>query len=73
MDAIALAWLVEIADGHRPMIMQKSGGLAGFMTYIAFTPRPRRGVFGAVNRINFGMFPDLTEGANELIAMLASR
>ena len=38
MDAIALAWLVEIADGHRPMIMQKSGGLAGFMTYIAFTP-----------------------------------
>jgi len=43
------------------------------MTYIAFTPRPRRGVFGTVNRINFGMFPDLTEGANELIAMLASR
>jgi len=24
MDAIALAWLVEIADGHRPMICRRA-------------------------------------------------
>jgi len=73
MDAIALAWLVEMADGHRPMILQKTGGLAGFMTYIAFAPGRDVGVFVAVNRIDFGTFSDLTEGANELIAMLAPR
>jgi D-alanyl-D-alanine-carboxypeptidase/D-alanyl-D-alanine-endopeptidase len=73
MDAIALAWLVEMAEGHRPMILQKTGGLAGFMTYIAFAPGRDVGVFVAVNRIDFGTFSDLTEGANELIAMLAPR
>jgi serine-type D-Ala-D-Ala carboxypeptidase/endopeptidase len=73
VDAIALAWLVEMADGHHPMILHKSGGLAGFMTYIAFAPGRAVGVFVAVNRIDFGMFTGLTDGANELIAMLAPR
>ena len=73
MDAIALAWLVEAADGHRPMILQKSGGLAGFMSYIAFAPGRDVGAFVSVNRIDFAMFAGLTEGVNELIAMLAPR
>jgi D-alanyl-D-alanine-carboxypeptidase/D-alanyl-D-alanine-endopeptidase len=73
MDAIALAWLVEMADGHRPMILQKSGGLAGFMSYIAFAPGRDVGAFVAVNRLDFGMFGGLTDGVNELIATLAPR
>jgi CubicO group peptidase (beta-lactamase class C family) len=73
MDAIALAWLVEAADGHRPMILQKSGGLTGFMSYIAFAPSRGVGAFVSVNRVDFGMFDDLTDGVHELIAMLAPR
>ena len=73
MDAIALAWLIEAADGHRPMILQKSGGLAGFMSYIAFAPGRDVGAFVSVNRIDFAMFAGLAEGVNELIAMLAPR
>jgi D-alanyl-D-alanine-carboxypeptidase/D-alanyl-D-alanine-endopeptidase len=73
MDAIALAWLIEAADGHRPMILQKSGGLAGFMSYIAFAPGRDVGAFVAVNRIDFGLFGDLTDDVHELIAMLAPR
>jgi serine-type D-Ala-D-Ala carboxypeptidase/endopeptidase len=73
MDAIALAWLIEMADGHRPMILQKTGGLAGFMTYVAFAPGRDVGAFVAVNQIDFGMFGDLTDNVNELIAMLAPR
>ena len=73
MDAIALAWLIEMPDGHRPMILQKTGGLAGFMSYIAFAPGRDVGAFVSVNRIDFGMFAGLTEGVNELIAMLAPR
>jgi serine-type D-Ala-D-Ala carboxypeptidase/endopeptidase len=70
-DGIALAWLIELAADHRPMILQKSGGLAGFMTYVAFAPSRQVGVFVAVNKIDFGMFAGLTAGANELIASLA--
>jgi serine-type D-Ala-D-Ala carboxypeptidase/endopeptidase len=72
MDGIALAWLLEMPDGHRPMILQKTGGLAGFMSYIAFAPGRDVGVFVAVNRIDFAMFSDLTDGANGLIASLAT-
>jgi serine-type D-Ala-D-Ala carboxypeptidase/endopeptidase len=71
MDGIALAWLVEQPAEHRPMILQKSGGLAGFMSYTAFAPGRGVGVFVAVNKIDFGMFAGLTAGANELIASLA--
>jgi D-alanyl-D-alanine-carboxypeptidase/D-alanyl-D-alanine-endopeptidase len=71
MDGIALAWLVEQAADHRPMILQKSGGLAGFMTDVVFAPSHGVGVFVAVNKIDFGMFAGLTNGADELIASLA--
>jgi serine-type D-Ala-D-Ala carboxypeptidase/endopeptidase len=71
MDGIALAWLVVAPAEHRPLILQKSGGLAGFMSYTAFAPGRGVGVFVAVNKIDFGMFADLTEGANDLIASLA--
>jgi D-alanyl-D-alanine-carboxypeptidase/D-alanyl-D-alanine-endopeptidase len=70
-DGIALAWLLMLAADHRPTILQKSGGLAGFMSYVAFAPGRDVGVFVAVNKIDFGMFAGLTEGANELVASLA--
>jgi D-alanyl-D-alanine-carboxypeptidase/D-alanyl-D-alanine-endopeptidase len=73
MDAIALAWLIENADGPRPTIVQKTGGLAGFMSYIAFAPGRDVGAFVVVNRIDFGMFGVLTAGVNEIISMLAVR
>jgi D-alanyl-D-alanine-carboxypeptidase/D-alanyl-D-alanine-endopeptidase len=73
MDGIALAWLLMVAADHRPTILQKSGGLAGFMSYTAFAPGRGVGVFVAVNKIDFGMFAGLTEGANELIASLAPK
>jgi serine-type D-Ala-D-Ala carboxypeptidase/endopeptidase len=71
MDGIALAWLVQLAADHRPMILQKSGGLAGFMSFTVFAPSRGVGVFIAVNKIDFGMFAGLTEGADDLIASLA--
>jgi D-alanyl-D-alanine-carboxypeptidase/D-alanyl-D-alanine-endopeptidase len=73
MDAIALAWLIKRADGHRATILQKTGGLAGFMSYVAFAPGREVGAFVAVNRIDFGMFEGLTEGIDGLLAMLAPR
>lgn len=73
MAGIGLGWLIESAQGHLPMIVQKSGGLAGFMTYIAFAPGRDVGVFVAVNREDFAMFTGLTAAVNDLIANLVTR
>jgi D-alanyl-D-alanine-carboxypeptidase/D-alanyl-D-alanine-endopeptidase len=70
---IALGWVVMAAHGHTPLIVQKTGALAGFMTYIAFVPGRDVGLFVAVNRIDFGMFLGLTAAANNLLATLAPR
>jgi D-alanyl-D-alanine-carboxypeptidase/D-alanyl-D-alanine-endopeptidase len=73
MQGIGLAWLIMTPEGDRPLIVQKTGGLAGFMSYLAFAPGTGVGAFVAVNRIDFAMFGDLTEGVNQLIASLVPR
>jgi len=73
MDGLALGWVVMAAHGHTPLIMQKSGGGGGFMSYIAFVPGRDVGLFVAVNRVDFAMFFRLTTAANELLASLAPR
>jgi CubicO group peptidase (beta-lactamase class C family) len=73
MAGIGLGWITVAAQGHLPMIMQKSGSLAGFMTYIAFAPGRDVGVFVAVNRADFAMLFGLTAAVNDLIANLVTR
>ena len=38
MDALALAWIVMMPNGNRPLILQKAGGLQGIFCYAAFAP-----------------------------------
>jgi D-alanyl-D-alanine-carboxypeptidase/D-alanyl-D-alanine-endopeptidase len=38
MDEMGLAWVVMQPEGDRPLILQKSGGLQGQFSYIAFAP-----------------------------------
>lgn len=73
MDAIGLAWIGMMPDGPRPFVLQKTGGLQGFMSYLAFSPGRGVGVFVAVNQFNFGGFFELTKAANGLIEQLAPR
>ena len=73
MDGLALGWVVMAAHSHTPLIMQKSGGGGGFMSYIAVVPGRDVGLFIAVNRVDFTMFAGLTKAANELLASLAPR
>jgi len=73
MDAIGLAWLAMMPEGPRPFILQKTGGLQGFMSYLAFAPTRGVGVFVAVNQFNFGGFFQLSGAVNGLIAQLAPR
>jgi hypothetical protein len=57
---------------RRLQILAKSGGIAGFMTYVVLAPTRGVGVFVAVNRLNF-LFEGLTSGVRELVADLAPR
>ena len=72
-DRFGLGWIISFAQGHRPPILTKAGGIAGFMTYVVLAPTRRVGAFVAVNRLNFPMFEGLTAGMHELVAELAPR
>ena len=73
MDGLGLGWIISMAREKRPLILTKSGGIAGFMTYVVLAPTRGVGVFVAVNRLNFPMFEGLKSGANSLVTDLAPR
>jgi serine-type D-Ala-D-Ala carboxypeptidase/endopeptidase len=73
MAGLGLGWVTVAAQGIEPMLVQKSGGGLGFMSYIVFAPGRDVGVFVAVNRLDVQMFFGLTEAANKLIATLVTR
>jgi D-alanyl-D-alanine-carboxypeptidase/D-alanyl-D-alanine-endopeptidase len=73
MAGLGLAWVMRAAHDGTPMILDKSGGGGGFMSYIAFAPGRGVGVFVAVDRVDFGMFLGLVQAADGLLATLTTR
>ena len=49
------------ANGYRPFILQKAGGLQGMLVYIAFAPTRNVAVFVAINQFNFGALVAMTK------------
>jgi D-alanyl-D-alanine-carboxypeptidase/D-alanyl-D-alanine-endopeptidase len=72
MDVLGLAWVGLMPQGSRPFVLQKTGGLQGFMSYVALAPGRGAGAFVAANRFSFGGFVALT-AANGLLAQIATR
>jgi serine-type D-Ala-D-Ala carboxypeptidase/endopeptidase len=73
MSGMGLGWIVVAANGAEPMLLTKSGGGVGFMSYIAFAPGRNAGVFVVVNRADFGIFAPLVGAVNTLIGSLTTR
>jgi D-alanyl-D-alanine-carboxypeptidase/D-alanyl-D-alanine-endopeptidase len=73
MDAMGLGWVVMRPEGDRPLILQKTGGLQGEFSYVAFAPTRGIGVFASINQFSVGGFDAMTKGVNKLIAQLAPR
>ncbi len=57
MAGLGLGWVTTAGGGVRPMLVVKSGGGAGFMSYTAFAPGRGVGIFVAIDRVDFGTFP----------------
>jgi serine-type D-Ala-D-Ala carboxypeptidase/endopeptidase len=69
---IGLGW-VQLGDPATPsVIMQKTGGGAGFTTYIALSPRRQTGIFLATTWGKGDAKIDLFHEANNLLAALAN-
>ena len=73
MDEMGLAWVVMKPEGDRPLILQKSGGLQGEFSYIAFAPTRGVGVFVSMNEFNVAGFPEMAKAVNDLITEIAPR
>jgi D-alanyl-D-alanine-carboxypeptidase/D-alanyl-D-alanine-endopeptidase len=73
MDAMGLGWVVLMPDGHRPLILQKSGGLQGSFAYVALAPTKGVGVFFAMNAFSIGGYVAAVEATNKLVAELSSQ
>jgi CubicO group peptidase (beta-lactamase class C family) len=56
---------------RKPLLLGKSGGIGGFMTYVVLSPNRKLGIFIAASRVNFAMFEGLRSGVRELAAELA--
>ena len=61
MDAMGLGWVMMKPEGNRPLILQKTGGLQGMFSYIAFSPGRNIGAFAAINKFDVGGFDFLVE------------
>lgn len=73
MDAMSLGWVIMRAEGDRPLILQKAGGLQGTFCYIAFAPTRGVGAFVAINTFDFAAAQEMAGVVNEQIAALAPR
>jgi serine-type D-Ala-D-Ala carboxypeptidase/endopeptidase len=73
MDAMGLGWVIMRPEGGRPLILQKSGGLQGVFSYVAFAPARNIAVMGAINVLDLGAYSAMAQAANGLLAELAPR
>jgi serine-type D-Ala-D-Ala carboxypeptidase/endopeptidase len=73
MDGLGLAWIAMMPNGPRPFVLQKSGGIQGFFSFLALAPAHGVGVFVVANKFDFGAFFRVAAAANQLVSELGPR
>lgn len=66
-EAIGFGWI------HHKGTLEKTGGYEGFLTYIAFTPNGRTGVFAAITTMDLEQSARMAAWVNRYIAELNSK
>ncbi|WP_459616536.1 D-alanyl-D-alanine-carboxypeptidase/endopeptidase AmpH [Bordetella sp. 2513F-2] len=70
-DGMGLGWVVTLPRNGTPLLLGKSGGLGGFMSYAVLSPNRRLGIFVVASRVNFAMFDNIHAQVREVAAELA--
>ncbi len=70
-DGMGLGWVVSLPRNGSPLLLGKSGGLGGFMSYAVLSPNRGLGIFVVASRVNFAMFGNIHAQVRELAAELA--
>lgn len=70
-DGMGLGWVVSLPRNGSPLLLGKSGGLGGFMSYAVLSPNRGLGIFVVASRVNFAMFGNIHSQVRELAAELA--
>jgi D-alanyl-D-alanine-carboxypeptidase/D-alanyl-D-alanine-endopeptidase len=73
MDAMGLGWVINMPNGNRPLILQKTGGLQGSFAYLAIAPARGVAAFFVMNAFSVGGFSAAVAATNSLVAQLAPR
>ncbi len=73
MGAMGLGWVINFPEGNRPLILEKTGGLQGFFTYVAIAPTRGVGAFFVMNEFNAGAFHGAVTATNNFVAAMATR
>ncbi|CAN7668812.1 D-alanyl-D-alanine-carboxypeptidase/endopeptidaseAmpH [Bosea sp. LjRoot90] len=70
-EGMGLGWIVSRPKDKVPLLLGKSGGLGGFMSYVVLSPNRRLGIFVAASKVDFAMFEGLRTAVRDLAAELA--
>lgn len=73
LAGLGLGWAINDATARMPLLIQKTGGFSGFLTYAALAPGRGLGAFLVVNRLDLPVFFTLMEKVNDLLSALAPR
>ncbi|AYD65127.1 D-alanyl-D-alanine-carboxypeptidase/endopeptidase AmpH [Achromobacter spanius] len=70
-DGMGLGWVATLPRNGAPLLLGKSGGLGGFMSYAVLSPNRDLGIFVVASRVNFAMFENIHSQVRTLAAELA--
>ncbi len=70
-EGMGLGWIVSRPKDRVPLLLGKSGGIGGFMSYVVLSPNRKLGIFVVASKVDFAMFEGLRTAVRELAAELA--
>lgn len=73
VGGLGLGWEINLPTDRTPLLIQKTGGFSGFLTYAVFVPGRGLGAFVAINRMDLGAFIKVLDGVNGMLSALAPR
>jgi D-alanyl-D-alanine-carboxypeptidase/D-alanyl-D-alanine-endopeptidase len=73
LGGLGLGWEINFPTERTLLLIQKTGGFSGFLSYVVFVPGRGVGAFVVFNRLDLGAMTKVIDGTNGLLTALAPR